>query len=715
MAEAVRDRGEESQDLAGIVSRYRRHLPIVLALTVLGVVLAGIGTLFLPKKYTATAELTYSPQVNTDAVKGTKDPALSDQARDAQIDAQVQLVGSLPVARMVVQTLHLERDADIAKGAEQYKVGAASAADALAASTLVNLRVRRVGQTPLFDLNYTHKDPLQAAEISNAFASAYLKLQVAQKIAQSKDNAGQINQQLESLRSAVVQADAAVARFRAEHNLLSPPDSPMGDQEMSSVNQQLAEARAAQAESDARLAAASLPGGAPEGVVVDSTNPTNTLGSPAMAELRRQKAEVSRKVAELSAHYGPRYPNLLDAQSELGAINQQIQQEQDRVMSTVRAQASVSEQRTASLESSQAATQRRLAGNVAAGVQLADLQGRATTARQLYEAMLTSSGQASVTQDLVQPDAMLSTPASPPLKPSSPSLPINILLGGVLGAAIGIGIAFLRERWTVGLNTIDDVDRLLDQNYLNTIPTMASSIDHAKTQDPIEAVLLHPLSLLSESYRSLATSLLYADRSKQTKVIGITSALPKEGKSTTSASVARVLAMSGSKVLLMDVDLRRRSVTDALAPTAAVGLIEVLAGAATLDEALVADTSGAMILPLAPRAHLGAQPFDTPEFDKLMTKLRASFDVIVMDTAPVLAVVDTRLLVRHIDALALLARWRGTPVKAIRAAIHQIESVGGAITGVAMTFVNIKTQQQSGYGDASYYYREMKDYYVAAE
>lgn len=710
MAEA-RERGDESQDLAGIVSRYRRHVPLILGLTVLMIVLAGVATYFLPPKFTAMTELTYQPQPTINPQTGQKDPPLSDQARDAQVDGQVQLVNSLPVAREVVRTMHLEKNPHVQKGAEQFAAQNSDPLDALAASALNNLKVRRVGQTVLFDINYTDPNPVQAAEIANGFATAYMKVQVQQKIAQSSNGNQQFGQQLEALRRDVASADAAVARYRAQHNLLSAPDSPSSDQEMSQVNQALADSRAAQAESNARFSAA-LNGNSGGSATVDPNNPA---ASPVMGDLRRQKAEVSRKVAELSAHYGPRYPEVIQAQGELDAINQQISQEQARIVKSAGADAEVARQRTQSLEASQAATVRRLSGDVQANVMLADLQSRATTTRQLYETMLARSGQTTTDQGTMLPDSVVSTPASPPLKPSFPSYPIDILLGAVLGLGLGVAIAYLRERWSVGLNTIDDVDRLLDQNYLNTIPTLASAIDSPKTQNPVEAIVQHPLSLFTEAYRSLGASLIYADRANPAKVIGLTSALPKEGKSTTSAALARVLAMAGSRTLLMDCDLRRRSVTTEMTPTAELGLVEVLAGKCTLEQALVKDETGVMILPLAPRAHLAGQPFDTADFDKLMAHLRTTYDVIVMDTAPVLAVVDTRLLLRHIDALALLARWRATPIKAIRAALHQIESVGGQVTGVAMTFVNLKTQAQSGYGDASYYYREMKDYYIAAE
>jgi succinoglycan biosynthesis transport protein ExoP len=702
-------RTEERQDLAGIVSRYRRHVPLIAIITAIFIVLMGVATLFMPTRYTATAEITFAPQQAAVRAQGTQDVVLSDQARDAAIDAEVQQAMSIPVAKLVVADQRLERIPSIRKAAAKYNADAQNATEALAAAALENLRARRVAQTALINVSYTTGDPLLATNIANSFATQLLKIDVKRKLSETNDTADRLDQRVESLRKQAEAADAAVAQYKVSHNLLSDPSSTATETEIANINGSLAEALAQQAEARARAAAtasASTNGSA--------GNSNDALTSATMSELRRQQADTGRRVAELSANYGPRYPALVQAEKERDEIDAQVNREIARNVQNATSAQTVANQRVASLTASLNAARSRVAGNVGSSVAASDLQRRADTARDLYNNLLASSGQQTANRYLVEPDVRLTSPASPPLQPSSPVLVLNLFLGLVIGLIIGLLVAYVRERWSIGLNSIDDIDRLLEQNYLNSIPTLASSIDGAKTQDPVEAVVAHPLSLYSEAFRSLATSLIYSKRGQTAKVIGVTSALPKEGKSTTSINMARVLAMSGSKVMLIDADLRRRSITSMLASDVKIGLIEVLNGASTIENALIHDQSGMHVLPLAPNSHRGVQPFDTPAFDKLMAHARATYDVIILDTAPVLAVVDTRLLLGHVDALALLARWRTTPIKAIRAAIHQIESVGGEIAGVALTLVNLKTQSKAGYGDASYYYAEMKDYYTTS-
>ena len=705
MADEMRARVEDSRDLSGVFSRYKRHIPLVALAIVAGLVLAGVLTEFLPKRYSASAQVTYSPQ---EISVSDKSPAASqsDAARDAQIEGQVQTVKSLPVLKQVVKNLGLERDPELASGAGRI-VGTNDRSTALAMAVLQNLDVRRAGQSTLINITYTDENPAQAAAIANGVVAAYVEYQLGQKRATSAALSQQIDQRADDLRQQAESADNAVAQFRVANNVLDEAG-------LLSLNSAIAASSTGLAQARAEEAAAATRRSAAQHSIVSGGGMNGPISTAALAQLRQQQAEVSRRVASLSSRYGDKHPLIKDARGELADINGKIDQESARVAQSTSAESTIASSRASSLASSLGALQGRMAHNVRAGVQLAELERRATNARTIYEKLLANSGEERARRALVQPDTRVTSPATVPLRPSSPNLIINLFLGFMVGAGIGLGVSFLRERWTKGLDTVDDIERLLGKEFLNSVPTLKSSVEKPKTKDPIEAVLVHPLSAYTESFRNLATSLTFASKPKTGKVIGITSALPKEGKTTTSIGIARVLAAGGQRVALVDADLRRRSVTEALFPQAAHGMIEVLAGDMTVNQALVQDPSGVMVLPLAPNAHLGTMPFEGAAFETMMRTLRAQFDVVVFDTAPVLAVTDTRILMHHFDAMALLVRWKATPVKAVRAALHQIESVGGNVTGIALSQVNLKTQAEAGYGDPSYYYGYMKDYYTTA-
>jgi capsular exopolysaccharide synthesis family protein len=197
-------------------------------------------------------------------------------------------------------------------------------------------------------------------------------------------------------------------------------------------------------------------------------------------------------------------------------------------------------------------------------------------------------------------------------------------------------------------------------------------------------------------------------------VIAITSALPGEGKTTTSLCLARTAALQGARVVVVDCDLRRRTVNRLLRADPATGLLEVLSGEATLQQAIVVDEpTGAHVLPLAKSAFTPKDVFGTVAMDRLLADLRARYDLIILDTAPILPVADTRVLAPKADTVVFLARWRKTPQQAIEAAFRLLAGTGAHVGGVALTQMDMKQQTKYGYGDPGYYYAEYKKYYVS--
>lgn len=694
-------RDGEQTDLAGLLSRFQRHIPLSAAIIAACMVLAIIVTQFMPKKFTATADMNYAPQVSL--IKGANDPGMTDAQRDAALEAQLQTVMSLPVAAEVIKKAKLASDPELKEAAASFST-VENPDEALAAALLRKASARRIGQTTLFRIGYTASDPLTAARIANLFADAYLENQVTQKLAQVSASAGQLEKRVEVLRQEAAKSTKAVAQFRVEHGLTSDPTAGTQDQQIAAIGSELANARSMAAQASVRSQAG---GSAVSGSLAGANTTT-------ISELEQQQASLSGDLAKLQERYGDRHPDVIAAQSQIKSIQGQVDRERSQIAAATRVEANAASARAASLAGSLAGAKGSQVANVRDSAALAELQRKADADDQLYKSLLETRGEQTAQTALVQPDARKVAPASPPLQASSPNLLINLIVGMAIGLGLALAVAFLRERWTQTLNTIDDIERRLGVNFLNSVPTLASAVTDPKTKDPIEGILLHPMSAFTESYRNLAATAMLSPRkhAEGGRVIGITSALPREGKTTTSIALARVIAMGGAKVALVDADLRRRSTTVALVPDASTGWSDIGTDAASLNAIAIPDESGMVLIPVGPGAHKTQRAFEGAKFAELIETLRGQYDVVVVDTAPVLAVVDTRTMLHNFDNLVLLAAWRQTPIKAIRAAIHQVESVGGEIDGVAMTLVNLKTQAKSGYGDASYYYRDMKEYYV---
>ncbi len=698
-----------SLDLSATIARVRGHLPLVLLVT--GIVLAGdIAFTFMQKpRYTATATMSYAPK--DEAIGPTSTSVQGDMARDQALDTQVEALKSPTVVDSVVSTMQLDKDPDYALSAKEQTLSPALRRDALLDKVLKDLKVKRVGQTLLLNVNFTNASPTKAAAIANAFANAFIQRQIQQKIELANADNTLLNAQINEMRQKVETADVAVQAYKAANNLVGSDTNgtALTEAEISELDQQLATGRMMEAEAQGRLTAAQdqLRNGS-HGEDVGAA-----LGSPTISELRQQRAQISARVADLQGRYGPRHPDLQTARHQLADIDAQIQAEVNRIISNLTAEVQVSRERTASLQASVDKARGQLIQGDSASVKLAELQRNAEAARQLYETVLTRVQVTATQQAISQADSRIDTLASAPSTPSVPNKPLNILLGLIAGIGLGVIVAYIVDRWNVRLSSIEDVEGQLNLPFLGSIPTLKSSIDKPKTNNPIEAVIQHPLSGFAEAFRGVSTTLDYGEADARVRVIAVTSAVPAEGKTTTSICLTRVLALGGARVVLVDCDLRRRSVNVLSRHEPEVGLIEVLDGKATIDQALRLDEkSGAYFISLTNGSHLAKSPFSSPAMDRFLDDLKARFDTIILDTPPLLPVVDTRILAQKVDALALLVRWRQTPLRAVRAAIHLLESVNAPITGIALTLVNVQAPSYAGYGYQTYYHKDFSKYYL---
>lgn len=300
--------------------------------------------------------------------------------------------------------------------------------------------------------------------------------------------------------------------------------------------------------------------------------------------------------------------------------------------------------------------------------------------------------------------------AEPPLAPSSPRPLRNLAIALALGALLGAGAAYLAEHLFDGLTSGDEVEDRLGLLHLGSVPALASVIPNAG--EPLKAVVDHPMSGFAEAFRSVLDTVRETN-ARRAQVIAITSALPNEGKSTITGCLARTVALGGERIVLVDCDARRRDVS-AMFDDAGQrpGLAEVLRGEATLDEALVHDgPSGAWILPLTgPAAELSAL-LAGPPMAALIEELRHRFARVLIDTAPVLALAETRVIATMVDLVIIVVRWRVTADHAVRAAVKLLPRAQGQIAGVVLSRVDMRRQARYAKGDASSYYRQYSKYY----
>ena len=718
------------------LSALRRRLWLFLGIA-LGVgVLVACVTMLEPPSFTSQATLAVnerSPDVlGISALNPAEAQAQLNPASSSTVDTQVQVLKSRSLAARVVDQLHLEtlpefnatlRPPTLMSRVMDLFHGSVSGLDDPAAikareresvidAVSSKLVVKRAGFSYAVDLIFTAREPQVAAAVANAFVQIYLTQGLETKVDASKTATSWLSARLTELKGNAEAADSAVQQFKIANNLLSAQGATLTEQEITNLDTQLAAAKAQDAEQDARLRTAQqqLAAGSNGGDVGEALN------NPVIGTLRTQRAQTSAHLADLQSRYGDKYPEVMKTKQSLDDIDTQIQGEISRVLSNLKAQSTVAHTRTGSLAGTTAAARASLAGNNRSLVRLEQLQRDADAAKEVYEAFLARYKEALAKEGNQAPDATIVSTAKVPVSPSAPNKRLDLLLAAVLGLASGSAAILLAELLKRGVSTSAEVQQAFDLPFLGEIPSLRSTLPRrakgAGRVDPARYVADKPLSRFAEAFRNLRAAILSSRVGATVRVVAITSSLPGEGKTTTAICLARTVALSGSKVVLVDCDLRKRSVNRLLRREPESGLIEVLNGSATLEQALYKDEeTGAMILPLSRTAFTPKDVLGSPEMLTLLKRLRDMFDLVLLDTAPVLAVADTRVLAPHADAVVMLTGWRRTSRKAVMSSLQALHAGGAFLAGVALTKVNVREQAKAGEG-STHYYRAYDSYYV---
>jgi succinoglycan biosynthesis transport protein ExoP len=701
-----------AKEVLGIILQ-RLWPALAVAATVSLVVLAYVMT--RPPTFVATGALLIEPKRENLAAKTEPvDPGMPPDT--SAVDTQVEVLKSPAVALAVTRRLGLYKDPEFNPHAPQGPLGATPPQDVLeqaATNVARHVQVKRVGLTYVVNVGFASGSPTKAAAIANAYMDTYLDLQLDQKVAQVEKANAALGPQVERLRAESEAAEAAVQQYKIAHNLYSAEGATMAEQEVSTLNQQIAAAKADAAEKQARLDAAmgqiqQGSGGADIGAAVDSET---------IRDLRREETQTAEKLAQLQAIFQSDYPEVQKTQAQLDAIRDQIKAQLTRIVSSVHADARAASERASSLVASRGGAQGALAANNEAQVGLLALQQRADAAKQIYQAYLARADDVASEGSLQQPDAVIDSSATPPLKRSSPNLRVGAALALLLGLMSGACAILITELWDRRLRNRSDIEGMLGVPFAGVVPHVATGQLMAPKRDSHNLVandlVAHPYASFAESFRNLRAFLTYAGHGPQDKTLAVTSALPREGKTVTAMCLARTLAMSGARVVLVDCDLRKRGLSKMTGHNP-VGVVEVIKGKAGLDEALIQDrASGAWILPAAPPNPLPHDLFSEPAADRLFEELAKHFDHIILELPPVLGLADARVLAAKADRVLYLVHWNKTPARTAQSGLDVLRELGANVVGAALTQVNVKQQARYGYCDSSDYFSYFRQYYLA--
>ncbi len=650
------------------------------------------------------------------------DAVLSGLPTDpTSIENQIQILRSRTLLGRVIDKLNLDQDPEFGGGspsllsAVTYYVnplhwigGAAPVSDGKTDKQakrnktidrlLNNLTITAQGRSSAIMITFESASAEHAQTIANTIADAYVEDQLNAKFDATQKATVWLADRIQQLSGQVQAAEAAVQEYKAQNGLTETQNgSSLVDQQLGQLNGQLINARAALAEQEAKYAR-----------VVElqksghADDVSQVVVSPLIGQLREQETDLLRQQAEFSSKYGPRHPKMLDLANQKRNLDAKIDEEVARVVETVANDVAVARAQVNSLSGS--LNQLTGTSNVEnkARIRLKELEATATSSRSLYEAFVARFKESQGQEGIQTPDARIISHAELPNSPSFPDKKLTFGVAIPAGLLLGFLFAMLAERLDAGFRTVSQIERLLGIPVLTTMPEIPGL---KETGEAADRVVESPMSSFAESVRGLQMGLIRSNVDKRPKVILVTSSVPDEGKTTVSISLGRLAARSGQKVVIVDGDLRRPSVANAIGLTdAKVGVVEVLSGENPLDQCLVKDPrTPALVLPTHRSASSAPDLLGSVAMENLIAGLKSHNDLVIIDSAPLLPVNDTKVLARLADAVVFVVRWEKTPREAVVNAARALSDINAPVAGVALARANFDRFHYYSYGYQDYY------------
>jgi capsular exopolysaccharide synthesis family protein len=720
---------EDMIDLHHLFGVIRRRANVILGCVMLGTVLATVWIFQLTPRYTAEATVMLDTRKNQMVDFTSLMAGLSGD--QSVVRSEMEILKSRALADKVAEKLNIDSwpeynsslrrpgFLDAVLSPLNWLTGALHALTTSSSAAMLDNEARtrerkaaEVGQlmdrmeivndgrSYLIRIHAQSTNRDAAALIANTYVDFYLLDQVEAKFDAVKRASTWLNDQLDTLRQKVRDSEHAVELYKEQNNLSETKGTSLNDQQLSELNSQLILATADRAQKEASL------GQLQSQIRSGSIDAAAVLNSPLVEKLRSDEAELMHKKAELANRYQPSHPTMVNLQSQIEEIKRKIDEEASKTVRGLQGDVGAARAKENSLKEQLAGIQKNANQEGKLDVSLRELQREADANKLLYESFLTKFKQTTSEEDIQQADARLVSSALPPHLPSFPKKSVLVGFSFLVSLLVGAAAAFILERLDNGFRGADQIEKLLNVPTLGLVPGVV------RQELPQDVVVKRPTSQYSEAIRSIRTALRYSDVDNPPKVVLITSSLAGEGKTVFAGSLARSVARSGGKSLLVDCDLRRPSVAKLLGVSGEPGMLDIFAENANIDSIIrIDEASGMHYIPSKGGTANPQDLLSSQQMRAFLERMRTRYDLIVLDAPPVLAVSDPIILSHFVDTTIYLIRWETTPRPIVTGAVRMLRANGGDIAGVVLSRVNARKHATYGYGDNGYYYGRYSNYY----
>ncbi len=691
----------------------RKHQWLIVSFLLAVVTIVTIATFRMQAVYVATA------RIEIDRENGSILPFQGMETYDFMMDLENYIETQSKI--LTSETLALRTIRSSGLGARPEYSSPNGPSEALAIGSLENqkrppelgaflgsLGIKRVPNSRLLDVSFEATDPQFAARIVNEHIKNFQEQNIRSRYDETTRATAWLRNELDELKITVQESEDKRIAYERKNQIWTLDDkSNITTQRLADLNKELTEAQAERMRKEALFQFAKA------GDIADVPQLRDNI---VLQTLTQKRQTATSDYNDALSQYGPNFPKVQRLQAQLKDMDQLIQKENVNTLNRIETDYREAKQRENLL--TEALDEQKVAANAMAEkmVEYNILKREAEASKALYDGLMTKLKEVGISAALQSSNIRVVDPAMIPTYPSRPAKARNIALAFLVGLVGGIGLALMREYLDNTVKTPDDIETLARLPSLAVVPQFGSSNGNGRRnrllpgistnghQKRIELVAQHlPKSQMSEAFRALRTSLLLSQPGRPPQVILVTSALPREGKTTAAANLAVTLAQLGDRTVLVDADLRKPGVSRLLnlASGKYAGFSSYLAGVSSLDLVIVPhpDIPNLAAIPTGPLPPNPADLLSSHKLTEAIAELRTKFKFIVIDSPPIMAATDAVILSVQTDGVLLVVRSGETPKEAFTRTRDLLMSVKCHILGVVLNAVD------SGAPDYYYSYR----------